>query len=63
MIKYYDGSGYVLNTGEDEAKNARYAGARADNGTSYTGSDYAYGNHVYKTSGYEDVIHETYDEW
>jgi hypothetical protein len=59
----YNGDGSLLHSAEDKQYNSSHAGAKADNGSAYTGDDYAIGNHTYKEAGYLDVVHETKAYW
>ena len=61
--KTYNYDGAFLDSDEDASTNATYAGTEAANASFNINGDYAYGNHVFKNSGYQDMIRETYDEW
>jgi len=55
--------GALIDSKSASAKNTSYISARAENGTLYFGNDWAIGNHTYKLSGYNDVVHETKAYW
>ncbi|KZE67943.1 hypothetical protein AWM68_17370 [Fictibacillus phosphorivorans] len=59
----FNGSGEVLNTKTVSQYDSSYVAAKAVNGTFYIANDWAVGNHTYKLSGYNDVVHETRDDW
>lgn len=61
--KTYGSTGGLMDTAEDSATNASYAGAVADNTSGNVTGDFAYGHHVFKFTGYVDMVRETYDEW
>ncbi|KGX85735.1 hypothetical protein [Pontibacillus litoralis] len=60
----YNGTdGSLIDSDFNEQNHSSYISAKAYNDTTYYGNDWAVGNHVYKESGYKDVIHETKDNF
>jgi hypothetical protein len=59
----YNSDDSLIDSKTDSENNSSFVSATSINDTFTVLGDYAYGNHVYKKSGYKDVIHETYDEW
>lgn len=55
--------GALINSKSTSENKSSYVSARADNGTIYFANDWAIGNHIYKLSGYNDVVHETQANW
>jgi hypothetical protein len=59
----FNSDGGLISSKSSSAENSTYASAKAVNGTIVYGNDWAIGNHTYKLSGYNDVIHETQASW
>jgi hypothetical protein len=59
----FNGTGEVMASKTSSEENSSYVSARADNTSFYIADDWAVGNHTYKLSGYNDVIHETRADW
>jgi hypothetical protein len=59
----YNSDDSLIDSKSDSESNSSFVSATSINDTFTVIGDYAYGNYVYKKSGYKDVIHETYDEW
>ncbi|PEY98181.1 XoxI protein [Bacillus sp. AFS018417] len=55
--------GSLINSNSASANRSSYISAKANNGTIYFANDWAIGNHTYKLSGYNDVVHETKAYW
>lgn len=59
----FDGPGTLLNSKTSSAYKSSSVSATAKNGSTYIANDWAIGNHTYKLSGYNDVVHETRADW
>ncbi|KWW22123.1 XoxI protein [Peribacillus simplex] len=59
----FNGDGALIKSNSTSAKKTTYTSVRADNGTIYSGNDWAIGNHTYKLKGYKDINHETKAYW
>lgn len=59
----FNGDGTLLKSTPKSKNKSSSVSATAANGTTYIGNDWAIGNHTYKLSGYNDVVHETRANW
>lgn len=58
--RVYNANDVLLDSDSNSEQYSKFVSASAKNTSAWVWFDYAYGNHIYKKSGYKDVVHETY---